>query len=268
MSDPIKMMLLGDSGAGKTGALVSLIKAGYRVHVLDLDNGTDIIRNMLRGDPAIANFSTVLLTDGFRVSGVNIIPTANAYGNLIKALGDYKPETRGDKDILVLDSLTFAGRAAVRFVLNLNGRVGDLPGWNDYLTAQGLLDKLLAALYSETTKCNVIVLSHVREISKTRQEMDSKGRMITVEEEGTRKGYAETGAGKALSPTIGRFFNSVLLADIEGSGQAARRIIRTVPHENIGLKNSNPAVVRPFYPLATGLADYFSALRGQPGTNQ
>lgn len=262
MSDPIKMMLLGDSGTGKTGALVSLLKSGYRLHVLDFDNGTDIIRNMLRGDKALENFSSTLLTDGFRVSGVNIIPTANAWGNAVKALGDYKPDTKGDKDILVIDSLTFAGRAAVRFVLNLNGRTGDLPGWNDYFTAQGLIDKFLAALYSETTKCNVIVLTHVREIAKTRQEMDSKGRLVTLEEEGTRKGYAETGAGKALSPTIGRFFNSVLLADIEGSGQATRRIIRTVPHENVGLKNSNPNVVRPTYPLATGLADYFSALRG------
>ena len=33
-----KCILLGDSGTGKTGALASLVKAGYKLRVLDLDN--------------------------------------------------------------------------------------------------------------------------------------------------------------------------------------------------------------------------------------
>lgn len=265
-----KMLLLGDSGSGKTGALASLVEAGYNLRILDFDSGLDILANVLRAKnkPELlerVNFQTC--TDGSRIAGTNMIPTATAWSRAIKILGDWpdgigKLETWTPQDILVIDSLTFAGKAATRFILNLNGRVADVPGWSDYFGAQQLLEKLCATLYSDTVRSNVIVISHVREVAKTHQELDSKGRPITVEEEGSRKGFAETGAGKALSPVIGRYFNSVLLVDIEGSGGATRRIIRTVPHENIGLKNSAPGSVKSKYSIETGLAEYFAAVRG------
>lgn len=272
-SSSTKLLLIGDSGTGKTGALASLVTdADYNLRILDFDNGLDILANVLRtkGKPELlkrVNFQTV--TDESRISGVNMIPGAKAWNAAVKILGDWpdglgKIDTWGPKDILVVDSLTFAGKAAIRFVLSLNGRAGDLPQFQDYLTAQGLLEKLCSTLYSDAIKCNVIVISHVREVAKTRQEVDSKGRPITIEEEGSRRGFAETGTGKALSPVVGRYFNSVLLADIEGSGPAARRIIRTVPHDNIGLKNSSPGLVQPKYRLETGLAEFFKAVRGNP----
>jgi hypothetical protein len=274
-SKTTKLLLIGDSGTGKTGALASLVEAGYNLRILDFDNGLDILANVLRakGKPELldrVNFQTV--TDTSRIAGINMIPGAQAWNKAIKTLSEWpdglgKLDTWGEKDILVVDSLTFAGKAAIRFVLSLNGRIGDLPQIQDYLTAQGLLEKLCATLYSDAIQCNVIVISHVREVAKTHQELDSKGRAIQVEEEGSRKGYVETGVGKALSPVVGRYFNSVLLADIEGSGPAARRIIRTVPHDNIGLKNSSPTLVKPKYDLKTGLAEFFAAVRGNPSTN-
>lgn len=269
-----KLLLLGDSGTGKTGALASLAKAGYNLRILDFDNGLDILANLLRDDPAAlerVNFQTC--TDQTRVAGNQMIPGAQAWSRAIQTLGNWpdgigKIDTWTPRDILVIDSITFAGKAAVRFVLNLNGRIADLPRWDDYYTAQGLLEKLLATLYSDSVKCNVIAISHVREIGKMHTELDAKGRPVQVEEEGSRKGYAETGTGKALSPTVGRYFNAILLADIEGSGQSARRLIRTVPHGNIGLKNANPVRVKPSYPLATGLADYFAAVRQEEPAQQ
>lgn len=265
-----KLLLLGDSGAGKTGALFSLLEAGYNIRALDYDKGMDVLKNLIKQSGKLDLLQKVdveVVTDATRLVSGRMIPGATAWTRGLKILQDWPGlgniGTWGPKDILVLDSLTFAGRAAVRFVLNLNGRIGDLPQFQDYLTAQTMVDQLLATLYSDEVKCNVIVISHVKEIAKTRTEVDSKGRQIQVEEEGTRKGYAETGTGRALSPTVGRYFNSVLLVDMEGSGPATRRIIRTVPHTNIGLKNSAPGTVRPSYPLATGLADYFRAVRGE-----
>mgnify|MGYP001496439716 CR=1 FL=1 len=41
-SSLVKMLYIGDSGTGKTGSLVSLVDAGYKVHVLDMDNGLDV----------------------------------------------------------------------------------------------------------------------------------------------------------------------------------------------------------------------------------
>lgn len=272
MAESTKLLFIGHSGAGKTGALVSLIEAGFNLRILDMENKTHIIRNILRDNKKSHLWeklvSCQVVTDGAKIIGAQMIPTATAWPTMLKTLGNWPAlgniGTWNENDILVLDSGTAAGKAATRFLLNLNGRISDLPGWSDYLAAQDLMDKLCATICSSEVKCNVIVISHIREVAKTRQEVDSKGRQITIEEEGTRKGFAETGTGKAFSPIIGRYFNSVLLADTEGSGQSARHVIRTKTHDNIPLKNPAPGSVKPSYPLATGLAEFFATVRGEP----
>lgn len=263
-----KLLLLGDSGSGKTGALASLVEAGYNVRVADFDSGLDILANVLRAKnpDLLSQVSYETLTDPVKFVNGRPIPTIGAWIKLGKILTDW-PGGLGNittwtpKDILVVDSLTFAGKAATRFVCQLQGRGADIPQLQDFYEAQRLVERMLEGLYSDNVICNVIVISHVKEIGKEHTVMDSKGRPVRIEEEGSRKGYAETGTGKALSPTIGRYFNAVLLADIEGTGQATRRLIRTVPHLNIGLKNPAPGSVKPSYPLATGLAEYFQAVR-------
>ena len=52
-SQTTKMLFIGDSGSGKTGALASLAAAGYNLRILDVDNGVDILANLLR-DPQVA----------------------------------------------------------------------------------------------------------------------------------------------------------------------------------------------------------------------
>src|SRR5262252_9685406 len=42
-NDFVKMLLIGDAQAGKTGSLVSLVKAGYRLRILDFDNKLDVL---------------------------------------------------------------------------------------------------------------------------------------------------------------------------------------------------------------------------------
>jgi len=257
---------------GKTGSLVSLVKAGYKLRIADMDNGLDILKNLLRSEPNASellqrvNYQT--LTDPMRVAGVQIIPSkAEAWSKLVGILqnwpeGQGKISEWGPDTVFVLDTLNFAGKAAVRFVQSLNARLGQQPNWGEYYSAQQMLESLCAMLYSDQIKCNVIVLSHVREVSKKEDRISPDGRVQKVEIEGSRRGYAETGAGTALSPNMGRYFNGVLMMDQIGSGPSARKIIRTVSFENIGLKNPSPNLVRPEYPIATGLADYFRAVRG------
>src|SRR4051812_44359341 len=42
-----KLLLMGDSGTGKTGALASLADAGFNLRILDFDNGIDALFNYL-----------------------------------------------------------------------------------------------------------------------------------------------------------------------------------------------------------------------------
>jgi len=68
--------------------------------------------------------------------------------------------------------------------------------------------------------------------------------------------------GKALSPVVGSYFNSLLeIKKVRKDGQITR-VINTVPTGTLGVKNTAPFRVASTLPLATGLADYFTAVRG------
>lgn len=273
-----KLLFLGDSGTGKTGAICSLVIDGYRLGALDFDNGLDVIVQALKPNVPPYNLSPeasadcfsrvryVTCTDKMRVAGVNMIPTeANAWTKAIKHLEkfeDWGPVASwGEKDILLVDSLNFAGRAAMRLILKLNNRLGQAPYQSDYLEAQRLVESLVAMLYSDDIKCNVIVNSHIKEVGRSEDRTDSKGNIIKYVDPNSIKAFAETGTGKALSPTIGRSFNTILQADLTGTGQATKRIIRTQPHGLLALKSPIPKGLPATLPIETGLSTFFKAVR-------
>src|SRR6266446_2003495 len=45
--DPIKAIIVGRQGSGKTGLKASLIAAGYKVRTLDFDKGIPTLKNLL-----------------------------------------------------------------------------------------------------------------------------------------------------------------------------------------------------------------------------
>ena len=45
-----KVLLCGDSGSGKSGALASLVSAGYTLRILDMDNGLDSLKTFILRD--------------------------------------------------------------------------------------------------------------------------------------------------------------------------------------------------------------------------
>lgn len=271
-SPPIKAMVIGDSGSGKTGALYSLLKAGYRLWIADFDNGLDILTGMARGDKTLTDESRRALLsrvtfetcqDPFmQVQGKMIPQAAVAWTKAMVTMDKWKIPSLTQDDIFILDSMTFAGKSALRHILAMNSRLTTQPWNSDYHQAQQLLENFLGYIYSNSVKCHVLILTHIKQQGIRETVIDDEKTVKQIEVEGSRKGYPETGTGRALSPTVGRYFNSMLLIDIMGSGPSAMRVIRTVPHENIGLKNPAPGLVAPQYPIATGLADFFSTVRG------
>lgn len=254
-----KMLLIGDSGSGKTGSLASLAAAGYHLRIVDLDSGLDVLANLLRDGSrypreALSNVSYRTITDRMRNQGGKLVPSkAEAWTNAIKTLENWKTDeedygsitTWGERDVLVIDSLTMLSNAAMNFVLMMNARLGQQPHQSDWYTGQGLIEGLLQMLYDEGVSCNVIVISHIAYI-----ESDT----------GMSRGYPNT-LGKALPPKVGRYFNSILLARTTGSGENQKRRILTNTSGVIELKNTAPSRVKSEYPLETGLADYFRDVR-------
>lgn len=256
-SEFTKLLFIGDSKSGKTGALASLVAKGYKLRILDFDNGLDALVQVIRRDsPAmLENVEFRTLRDRLRASPIGTVVdgTATAFIQGLQMLDRWKyettdlgvPATWGKETIVVIDSLTFMSDAAFRFREPLVPRAKDSGKYDIravYKDAQDAVENVLALLTSESFRTNVIVISHIRYVENP---------------DGTRKGYP-TAVGSALSPQIPRYFNSVALAQTAVTG---KRQIQTAPTAMIDLANPASFKMLPTLPLETGLATFFDTVR-------
>ncbi len=250
----VKILFVGTSSTGKTGALTSLVKAGYKLKIIDMDNGLDSLKAFAQHEcpEKMDHIDYQTFRDKFKpdpMKGARVDGTAKAYTGAIKALNkwddDSIPSEWGSDTILVLDSLTLFGRAAFRWAQGMNMGAKDPRQW--YGTAQESILTVLDLLTSDEFRTNVIVISHI-----DIQEMS----------DGTQKGFASS-IGKALGPKIPAVFNTMLLAESRGSGENVKRTITTMPTALMDLKNPAPFDIPKSLPLSSGLATVFATLKGK-----
>jgi hypothetical protein len=258
-NETTKLLLVGNSGTGKSGALVSLIKAGYRVFICDFDNGLDIVKKIVTKEAPdkLANVFFKSFADERILSTTGlVVAKAGAFQEAMKAItakwieddgtdmGNIR--TWGPDTILVIDSLTHCCGAAFDMIKSLNGRLASGPNQSDWYDAQQEIENLLATLYNPKVRCNVIVNAHIDYIE------DSLG----------MKKAHPMALGKALPPKIGTYFNTMLTTKTKGTGDNAARIIRTTPDGSLDVKYPMPPGGLPAeLPIATGLASVFKALQ-------
>lgn len=247
-----KVLYLGDSGTGKTGSLVSLVAAGYKLHVVDYDNGLDVLKEFAKRDcpDKLSNVDYITLRDQYKAgpTGPMVAGVPKAMVNTIKYLTKWDDETVpaewGADHILVLDSLTGLGKAAFEWAKGMNPGAKEPRQW--YHTAQQAVDNVLSLLTSEAFHANVIVIAHVQ--------------FIEDKTTGSIRGYANT-IGKALGPMVPTYFNTMILARTSGQGASVKRTISTVPTSMIDLKNPAPFKIDQELPLGTGLSTLFAKLK-------
>ena len=249
----VKLLFIGNSGAGKTGALTSLVKDGYDLRVIDLDSGLDALINHVREEAPnrLGHIQFQTFRDRIKMTpaGPKVVGSPKAYVNALAALEKWPddgsdPSRWGDKTILVLDSLTNLGRAAFQWAVAANPTSKDPRQW--YKTAQDLIEDVIANLTSDEFETNVIVISHIE----------------YVENQGIAKGYASS-IGKALGPKIPRFFNTLILSETSGAGRNVKRKIKTLPTGMIDLKTPNPMKIEAEYEITDGLSLLFKKLKAQ-----
>jgi len=258
-----KLLCLGDSGSGKTGGIAPLVNAGYHLRILDMDNGLESLKQqVLRLCPEkIANVEYRTLRDKRKASpsGPIIDGSPKAFIEAIRMLDRWRyvdggneidlgvPAEWGPDVILVIDSLTFLSDAAYdwREPLTPKGKEGKYDQRAVYKDAQDAIESVLALVTSEAFRTNVIVTSHVKYVDNP---------------DGTKKGYP-TAVGSALSPQIPRYFNTVALFQTKAGG---KRTLHTAATAMIDLKNPKPFAIEKEYPIETGMADVFAALRSPP----
>lgn len=254
-SEYTKLLLMGDSKSGKTGALASLVKK-YNLRILDFDNGLDSLVQIVKREAPdrLDSVEFRTLRDKLKSSptGTVVDGSATAFIEALKMLDNWKygnvdlgpPAAWGKNCILVIDSTTFMADSAFRFREPLVPRSRD--GKYDiravYKDAQDAVENVLALATSESFRTNVIVISHVRYVDNP---------------DGTKKGYP-TAVGSALSPQIPRYFNSVALAQ---TGAGGKRYIQTAATAMIDLANPASFKMLPTLPIETGLATFFETVR-------
>lgn len=247
----VKLMFIGSSGAGKTGALTSLVKAGYELRIIDMDNGLDALINHCREENLnLSQIQYQTFRDRIKMTsaGTQVKGSPKAYVHAMSSLETWPddssdPAEWGKDKILVIDSLTNMGMAAMRWAKAANPATKDPRQW--YKTAQDLLEDLLANVTSDDFKTNVIVISHVE---------------ITESKDGMIKGYASA-IGKALGPKMPRFFNTLLLSETRGTGSNIKRMIHTVPTAMVDVKTPAPMRLENSYHVEDGMALIFEKLR-------
>jgi AAA domain len=250
-----KLLLMGDPKSGKTGSLASLVAKGFKLRVLDFDNGLDILAQVIGRDApkALENVEFRTLRDKMKSTplGPMIDGTATAFIEGLRMLDNWKyegtdlgpPSGWGKDTILVIDSLTRMSDAAWNFREPLvpRSRDGKYDVRAVYKDAQDAIEKVVALLTSESFRTNVIVIAHVRYVDNP---------------DGTKKGYPSS-VGAALSPVLPSYFNSVALAQTV----AGKRTIQTTPTAMIDLANPASFKMLPTLPIETGLATFFETLR-------
>jgi AAA domain len=252
-NDPlVRALLIGDSGGGKTGALTSLVATGYNLFIADFDNGLDVLASLVRRQvpDRLSQIEYETFRDKHKVMGDKLVPLdASAWTKGIRYIEKItQMKDLSGNDVLVIDSLSFAAKAALAHILKMNGRLTMAPYQSDYGEAQKLVEGLVALLTDPAISCNVICTAHVNYQGDEEAGVPTKGLPAMI--------------GKAINPIIPRYFNHTLLARQIGAEGALKRYIHTQTFGNIELKNTNPGVIKSRYPLETGLADYFFDARG------
>lgn len=240
--EPIKMLVIGDTGGGKTGGLASLVQAGYRLHILDFDNGTAILGKLLSKEDQ-AKVEVEKFQDKFKSTPAGLIldGAPKAFVNSLKILTEWSTKYKDKKDIIVLDSFSFMSNAAMRYTLACAGRPNGPAQLQDWGVAQNYITNVLSLLYSSDITCSVIINAHIKYL-----EADGGG---------LKQAQVNT-LGSALPPTVGRYFNNMVWVGMVGS----KRIIKTKASPTMCLKTSSPGSVKDQYDLETGMAQLFADL--------
>lgn len=224
----VKLLLIGDSGSGKTGLLSTLANQGYNLRILDLEGNLNVMNSYLtpEGRKRVHYFPLDPSNE----------KTLQAFNALIRRwrvnsdedLGDVK--TWGNDDVLVVDSATKFGEACLAGTKAPNNH---LP--SHYMVAgEELKDSMHWLLGPGNLKCNVVVIAHIRYIDIPHP---------TIQDKTIIKAYP-TCLGKTLPQSFSQDFTDVFSIKVSPVGQTIKRVIRTDADGMLGMKSSNPSVLK------------------------
>lgn len=277
LNQTVRGMIVGYPGSGKTGALASLVNAGFKLRILDYDGNLEPL--LLYSDPDLfdANVDIMQFEDRMRNGPQFMEPIGipQAFNNGLKAMTEWKypnpdgTETSlgsskdwGPDTIVVLDSLTKMGDAAMRRaqkMMNKNPLNTTQQVWGLAMADQLAFIELLT---STSNRFHVLVLAHLKmigpkEIGKGESDANKEIKEKVADLIPTK--FFPRALGYELPQSIGGEFPTLLEATTEYTGSKVKRIFRTVPRSDLDVKVP-AAKLPPTLELSTGLLQVFEAI--------
>lgn len=190
------ILVVGDSGAGKTSLFASAANAGYKVRILDTENKLGVLRAHLTPEGAERTSSITFKDDlGKRATGMkefrNIIYNGwKDGGEDLGPISGWGPDT-----ILGVDSATALAELMKHEALDLNGRKShEQPTQQEWYDAVRQMTNFLDGITSDYLKCNVVITALP----------------IPIEDELGLTRYYPNLVTKNFSTTAGRYFDNVV----------------------------------------------------------
>lgn len=278
LRQPIRGLLIGYPGHAKTGALASLVNAGYKLRMLDYDGNSQSVLTYTDPDKR-KNIDIVYLEDkmrnGERFIETTGIPTAFKRGLDLMDQWKYteedgtvvdlgKSKDWGCDTIVALDTMTSMGLASFRRQQSLMNKTPLNTTEQVWGIAMAQEEAFIEQLTSEKNNFHVLVLAHLKIIGpKDERKEDSdltknlKQRTASLIE--TR--LFPTALGKALPPVIGGHFPAIILSEphYEG-GKFKDYLLHTKPRPELDLKLPTTNKNLDKLSIKDGLAKIFAEL--------
>lgn len=274
---PVRAMLVGYPGAGKTGSLASLANAGFKIRFLDYDGNLEPLLQYTKPE-FLPNIDIVNLEDklrmGSRFTETSGIPEAFSTG--LKLMDEWKykepdgteinlgrSKDWGMDTIVVLDSLTAMGLAAFRRVRNLLNKSATDTTQQVWGIAMAEQEAFIEKLTASSNRFHVIVLAHLvmigpKDVMKGDSDLTVELKERTANLVPTR--LFPSALGQQLPPKIGGHFPTLLEVKPKYSQTGkSSRIIRTVPQPELDIKVPAPNLQAEL-PIETGMLTIFEAL--------
>lgn len=240
-----KLLIIGASKAGKSGALCSLANSGRILRYLDFDNNAAPLRafctpagrkNVQRVACLDEMQSDIEMTGSGEIKVVNRVTAFRSWPNMIQALKKWPTDDSsstdwGNESICVIDTLSSMSAAAERGFLKMNGRSGGRLKWQEFGQLQSQVFEFLVYL-GNSLKCPLIVLSHLQLNGPDLNTLDDIGSDMQAEQlqqqvikkkleaaEIIDYNLGPISVGKAKSQILPSVFSGTLFCEADESGR-------------------------------------------------
>lgn len=274
---PVRLLLVGFPGSGKTGSLASLVNAGFKMRMIDFDgNYEPLIQHIL---PArLGNLDIVHLSDDYFISKgpVENVGIPRAFSNAFSLMDEWKykdadgtevnlgkSKNWGPDTIVVLDGLTGLNDAAMNRSRKMQNKTLMDTADRTYNLAMAEELAFIKKFTSNYNGFHSITLSHLKMVGPKDVRKGDTDIAKDIKEQVNaliETKYYPNVLGWGMPQQIGGEWPAILLAEKKTIGNKVHRYIKDVSGAELDLKFPAMAALPDKLSIETGMLEVFKTL--------